>query len=422
MARYTLDFGSTHSGLALTFDWFVDAATFAALPPPAIYQTPGAWTYYFDYVFPAASSESTQQISYGLHYGSFSGSGVSLTGQLVQPGYQPTRVFLDWNWHHGSQTPPGFSWYQDDITKAALSQPAIFNNPASGAWDYYFDVAWPVATTAIEYGVNPPSGATGGLTGVLAAPVATDGAGGSMTLLQLRDKVREESDTENDPNISDATLTGWINQSMYRLYDKLITCFGEDYFSAQAQFTTDGVSNSFALPNGTLYGGAAAFYKGELLETIGGGAGASPQSPITLRKFNMREKNRYAQPLNILAVPNALPRYRMVGSNIVFTPLPAAGLVCNLWYAPKLAPLVNDYDVANDFSGWLELVIVDCVIKAMGKQERDPSLFLLRKTELLAEIDAAAPNRDLAEPNTVSMTEGDDFTGGGAFGGGGGWW
>jgi hypothetical protein len=279
---------------------------------------------------------------------------------------------------------------------------------------------------SLVFTVAPVLGALIYIRGVTSTSPSTgavdDGPGGSRALSSLRDMVREESDTENDQHVTDPEIDRYINQSRYRLYDKLIQSFGDDYFTAQAQITTDGQSAQFNLPDGILYGGALPFYKGELVEAIAGG-NIPANSPVTLLPFNLREKNRFQRPLSMLAAPGMFPRYRIMGSNpgnIIFTPRPSAGLVVNLWYAPKLPPLVVDTDVADDFSGWLELVVVDAAIKVVGKQERDAGLLVARKRELVAEIEAAAANRNLADPNTVVMTEGDSYHAGG-FSGGGSW-
>jgi hypothetical protein len=339
------------------------------------------------------------------------------------------RYVLDFGAVNAGQTPPGFGWFRDAQTHADLPAPTIFAETAP-AWTYYFDFTFPPGTspntTAIEYGVTL-NGV--GLTDVIsnapvaptqAQPLSNSGAGGPQTLAQLRDLIRSESDTENDPNITDPELTIWINQSRFRLYGKLVTAFGEDYYVSKAQFTTDGINQAVPLPDGILYGGAAPFFKGELLEVIQG-SGASPQAPISLRKFMLRAKNRFNHPQALVASPSFFPRYRIVGSNIEFNILPAAGLVCRLWYAPKLSQLVQDADVADDMNGWLEFVVLDCVIKAIGKQERDASLHVARKSELTMELEREIANRDLGEPNTVVETENEGgpfgMPVGGAFGG-----
>lgn len=433
MPRYVLDFGSANGGLTPpVFGWFRDAQTHANLPPPQIYQTGGSsWTYYFDYIFPVPTSPNTASIEYGVTL-----NGVGLTDTIIQPGgYQPTRFYTDFGRSNGqSIIKPVFNWYQDAVTKVPISPVPFFFANAAPAWNYYFDAVFPANTSAIEWGVTL---AGVSLSEVINAPAATQGQGGAMTLLALRNLIRQESDIENDPHIGEAELTVWVNQSRLALYDKLIQSFGDDYFTASAIFATDGQSFQFSLPDGTLYGGAPPFYKGELLEVISGGV-AQPNAPITLLPFNFREKNRYIRPFSMLAVPQLFPRYRIMGANpnqplnpsapwtgsIFFTPLPSAGMQCRLWYAPKLAPLVGDNDVADDFSGWLELVVIDCAIKALGKQERDASLLVARKTERLADLSAAVSNRNIGDPNSVIKTSDESFggrmgwPGAGAWGGG----
>jgi hypothetical protein len=412
--RYVLDFGADNAGLTPpVFGWFRDAFTHVDLPKPTIFQSGGtALTYYFDYDFPVPTSPTTTAVEYGVTL-----NGVGLTDAIAQPGFVPTRFYLDFGSTNGNQAPPAFTWYRDAVTKAPITPPALTAN-AAPAWNYFFDAVFPTGTTAIEYGITL-NGVE--LTDVIDAPAVTTGAGGAMTLAQLRDLIRSESDTEDDPNISDPVLTSWINQSRFRLYGKLVTAFGEDYYVSKAQIALDGTTQSVPLPDGTLYGGAPAFFKGELLEVIQGN-GASPTTPISLKKFNLRAKNRFNHPQAFIGAPSFFPRYRIVGSNLEFNVLPSAGLTCQLWYAPKLLPLVADADIAEDWNGWLEFVVVDCVIKALSKQERDATVPAARKTELTAELDHEIANRDLGEPNTVIETDGEGAgpfgMGSGAFGGG----
>lgn len=336
------------------------------------------------------------------------------------------RYFLDFGVINGNQTPPTFAWFRDAATGAAIAAPLIVADPAP-AWTYHFDFTFPPgtspSTTSIGYGVALNGT---GLTDVIsnapvqptqAQPLSTVGAGGALTLTQIIARIRQQSDTENDPHISDAEITDWFNESRFELYGKLVTSFGDDYYVSKAQFTTDGVNTAYALPDGVLYGGALPYFKGELLEAIGGVGTASPVTPISLTKFNLREKNRFSHPFVVVASRGFLPRYRPVGSNIELWPLPNAGIQLQLWYAPRLSILVNPSDVADDMNGWLSLPIVDCVIKCIAKQERDPSIHIGRKLGIETRLDAEIKDRDLGEPNTVTMTEGD---GSGPFGAGSG--
>jgi hypothetical protein len=228
--------------------------------------------------------------------------------------------------------------------------------------------------------------------------------GGSMSLAELLKLTREESDTENDPHLTDAEIIRYLNQSRLELYDMLITTFGEDYYTATCAITTAAGTDRYDLPNGLLYSGAPCYYKGLLVEAVTGPNVTSGQ-PITLDKFNLREKNRFNLPQNLMNFPYMLPRYRLHGSQILFAPMPASPITVNLWYAPKLRPLFDLTDMAEDWGGWLEYVVVDAAIKCVVKQERDAAAYMVRKLALKARIEAAAPNRDLAEPNTVTETQ-----------------
>jgi hypothetical protein len=242
----------------------------------------------------------------------------------------------------------------------------------------------------------------------------TASAGGTQTLLDLRTSVRQESDTEGDPHVSDTEINGYINTAYLELYALLVSSFGDDYFTVSATFPGDGVTSVYPLPDGALYSAAPAFYKGVMLEA--NLAGSNPYSWVSLKRFNLREKNRF-NPLNQIIMPGyQWPRYRLLGDGVMFWPIPVASINFRLWYAPKLAPLASDASVAKDFSGWLEYVVVDAAMKCVAKQERDVSLLMARKSALLARVEKEAANRDIGEAAEVTMTEteglGGPFTGG----------
>lgn len=242
------------------------------------------------------------------------------------------------------------------------------------------------------------------------------GAGGKTTLAEIRTTVLQEADCENDPNIGAAEVLAYINASYLEFYDLLVTSFGEDYASAQATISTDGTTQLYPLPNGTLYSAAPALYKLLLVE---GSMNPGAQQWISLKKFNLGEKNRHNLANQALVTGYFWPRYRLHGPSLMLQPIPAAGLTVKLWYAPKLTPLAADADALEDWGGWLEYVVVDAAMKCVLKQERDASALSVRKSALLQRIREAAANRDVGEPNTVteSAMEGLGPLGYGPFGG-----
>lgn len=242
----------------------------------------------------------------------------------------------------------------------------------------------------------------------------------TLTLAQLRTLCQQESDMVNTTFISDAEWTSYINQSYFELYDLLVQKYGDDYFSISAEITTDGSSQLYALPNGTLYDSAPLFYK--LLGVDLNLAPGTQESWVTIRRFNMSDRNRYAVPnfQSFYGVTNL--RYRLNGSNIWFTPIPTAGQVMRLWYVPRLTPLSGESDTCDGISGWTEYIVVDAAIKAKDKEESDTSVLMARKMGLIQRIESAAENRDAANPATVSDNMSQEYCWPNAGGNGSGWY
>lgn len=222
----------------------------------------------------------------------------------------------------------------------------------------------------------------------------------TMTLAQLRTAVRQRCDMVNSTFISDAELTSYINQSYFELYDLLVQKYGDNYYVADpVTFETDGASQQYALPNGTNFSGAPVFYK---LLGVDLQLANQNDSFVTIRPFNFSDRNRYAVPnfQSFYGVTNL--RYRLNGDNLWLTPIPASGQTIQIWYVPRLETLVDDADTADGISGWTEYIICDACIKCMTKEESDPSVFMAQKEALIRRIEAAAENRDAANPATVA--------------------
>jgi hypothetical protein len=317
------------------------------------------------------------------------------------------------------------TWAQIANITHDLLNPAVFD--AVGGVFYFVDMSGVNSTWYRVQAVDSLSQASAWSVPFQAGsvvPLGFYGYGGEMALSQLMALARQESDTENDEHISDDELVMYLNQSRLELYDLLILSFGEDYYTASADIVTDGVNQLFPLPNGILYGAAPPFYKGLLVEARAtGNGGLNAPVWITLLKFNFHEKNRYNLINQALVTGYMWPRYRLHGPNIMYQPMPTSGIYTRLWYAPKLKPMTALTDVADDWGGWLEYVVVDAAIKCVMKQERDPSGLIARKNSLKMRIEAAAANRDLGEPNTVTETNpaGYGAMGGGPFGAYGPW-
>jgi len=220
----------------------------------------------------------------------------------------------------------------------------------------------------------------------------------TLTLAQLRTLCKQESDMVNSSFISDAEWNSYINQSYFELYDLMVQKYGDDYFSEQYNFVTDGTSYLYPLPSD--------FYKLLGLDLALSG---SDDSYVTIRRFNFADRNRYAVPnfQSFYGVTNM--RYRLNGNDLWITPIPSGGQNMRLWYVPRLTTLAADGDTVDGISGWTEYIIVDVAMKALAKEESDVSVMMARKAGLIQRIEAAAENRDAANPMTVSDNQSSQF-------------
>lgn len=210
---------------------------------------------------------------------------------------------------------------------------------------------------------------------------------GVTTLLAVRTAAAQRADMPTPSTTTFVTTAEWnalIQESYFELYGLLAQKFGDDYFvSVSSNITTDGANDAYALPTD--------FFK---LLGVDLQIGGTSNAWVTLQQFTFTERNRYALP-NFQAyfgVTNL--RYRLRGSDLLLSPLPAAGQVLRVWYVPRLATLTQDADTLDGVNGWESYVIVDAARKALLKEESDTSALERDKAGLIARIEAEAENRD----------------------------
>lgn len=221
----------------------------------------------------------------------------------------------------------------------------------------------------------------------------------TMTLAEVRNAVRQRADMVNSQFITDTELNSYINQSYFELYDILVQKYGDNYYVATPYtFVTTGSDQFYNLPTD--------FYK---LLGVDLSLSNTSDSNVTIRPFNFADRNRYAIPnfQSFYGVTNL--RYRLNGNQLWLTPVPVGGKQIKVWYVPKLTTLSSDSSTVEGVSGWTEYIIVDACIKALAKEETDPSVFLAQKQALLHRIESAAENRDAANPATIADTQYSDM-------------
>lgn len=257
---------------------------------------------------------------------------------------------------------------------------------------------------------------------------------GELCLSQIRLKAMQRADRVNSNFVTKAEWDSYINQSMFELYDLLVTVY-EDYFLATPiQFVVNGNQFLYPLPNGSnTFQNALtletftpqAFYK---LLGVDLALNNATNAYVTLDKFNFIDRNRFLYPNTASTIYGVFNmQYRVMGSNIEFIPTPTSGQTIRLWYIPRLVELLQDTDItAMGISGWIEYVIVRAAYYALTKEESDTNPLVMQLQALTKRIEDSAANRDAGRPDKISDSRSNSGNWGNGFGGGfnggsGGW-
>lgn len=243
-----------------------------------------------------------------------------------------------------------------------------------------------------------------------------------MSLGEIRQRAQQRADRVNSQFV---TMTEWneiINQSMFELYDILVTAYEDQFLAPPIQFAIVGNQPTYPLPNGMNYNNAAPFYK---LSGVDLSLNTSQNAFVTVNRFNFIDRNNYIYPNSnstIYGVFNL--QYRLMGDNIQFIPTPTSGQTIQIWYIPRLKQLLADNDLTTiGVSGWLEYVIIRSAISALIKEESDTSALMAALADLRHRIESSVQNRDIGMPDTISNVRQGGNWGGGRNSGfhGGGW-
>lgn len=231
----------------------------------------------------------------------------------------------------------------------------------------------------------------------------------SMTVAEVRLAAQQRADMVNSQFVTPTEWVSYINFSYKELYDILVAKF-EDYYSISLTFSVPSGSNSYTLP--------ADFYKMRGVDRA-----VSGNEFYTIRPFTFEDRNNRRRAALFRGLYPTV-RYRILGSNLIFTPDDAADGTYRIWYIPRASDLTLDTDTIDGVNGWEEYVIVDAAIKALTKEESDAQVFMMQKQALLKRIEDMAGNRDAGEPERITdiTVSGYDnpymYPAGGGWGGG----
>lgn len=253
---------------------------------------------------------------------------------------------------------------------------------------------------------------------------------GEISLGQLRLQAQQRADRVNSQFVTVPEWNQYIKQAMFELYDLLVTCY-EDYFLATPiQWTSDGTTFQYPLPNGVLTFNnginpnqtivGAPFFK---IKGVDLALNNANNSYVTINKFSFIDRNRFVYPNTASTIYGVFNlQYRVLGNVIEFIPTPSAGQQIRIWYVPRMVELLQDTDTTSfGISGWIEYVIVRAAKYALDKEESDTTILTQEIAYLKQRIEETASNRDEGQPDKISDTRGGNGNGWGTGGFGGGY-
>lgn len=329
------------------------------------------------------------------------------------------EVLVSWNLSSGA-TSYLIQRSLDNVTYTALA--TISGSPLATS---YLDTAVSLGTQ-YWYKVAADNGSTSQYT---APQSAVPSPTGEMCLSQIRLQAMQRADRVGNNFVTIPEWRNYINQAMFELYDLLITVYEDLYVATPVQFTSDGTTFLYALPNGsnTFQSGISPsttftpkpFYK---LIGVDLALNNATNSYVTINKFQFADRNRFVYPNTASSIYGVFNmQYRLLGLNqIEFIPTPTAGQAIRLWYIPRMRELLQDTDITDQgVSGWIEYVIVRAAKYALDKEESDTSKLDQEILFLKTRIEETASNRDAGIPDKISDTRSN--SGSGYAGNGSGW-
>lgn len=217
----------------------------------------------------------------------------------------------------------------------------------------------------------------------------------AVQLQTLRTRVRYRANMEDSEFVTDTELNTFINESYAELYDLLVSKFEDWYVGDPTEITmTSGDAGKKAL--------ASDFYKLRGVDQQLGGRWRE------VHPFNFNERNRQGTAERLNGFLTTV-RYRVVGSDLRFSPVDLAVGTFRYWYVPLATEMSGDTDTMDGVNGWEQYVIVDAARKCLLKEESDTSELERELAKLTNRIEVMAQNRDAGNPQQVEDIHEDDY-------------
>lgn len=210
----------------------------------------------------------------------------------------------------------------------------------------------------------------------------------TVTLADLRDQIRTVADIQgNTQRLSDAFLNGRINQKLAKMMDILVAQ-NQDYSLSTYPFTTTVGTDTYSL--------SFSYY---VLRAI--------RATVAGYKYRIYEFDLQNKPdqdnLNLYPSTSTPFKYRVLGNNIVFSPVPPVGAAVEIDYIPAPTKLVADTDTLDGQAGWEDFILYSVAVDIKNIQNEDSSAFKRSAMEEEARITKMAATRNRSDNRMIQQ-------------------
>ena len=208
----------------------------------------------------------------------------------------------------------------------------------------------------------------------------------TQTLLQLRTRARQFCGMENSLFITDAELTGYLNQSICDLESQLEAAGAFARKPQSSAITCTAGTETVSTPSSTL-----AVYGVDL---------SVDSTTRTLERIEFDERNMFRE----WSVPtNGTPAFfRVDGTNIHLYPTPNRAYTGTVYYYKAHVDLSADGDTYDGVNGWDNYAVWSAVAIMLAKQEGDPQFAMSERGRWLQTILTGATRLDTSRSPTVT--------------------
>lgn len=204
----------------------------------------------------------------------------------------------------------------------------------------------------------------------------------ATTLAQLRSRAQQRSDMSASAFVSTAEWNSYINESYSELWDLVVACYADTFFSS-FNFTLSGNTSS---TNSTTF--PSDFYMTRGLERD-----PDTTNRFMVPRFMWNERDALIGKLS----------YREMGSSVYLEPYEISAGSYRLYYVPQYVPLSADGDfVDGRVVLWDECIVLGAAIKALAKEESDTAVHERQLERQFARVKNMAAQRDQGQADRVT--------------------